>query len=108
MGWGAEVAAIVQERAFDYLDAPVERVGAKFTPLPFAPVMEQYVVPHVARRRRARSAARWGRIRSMAKQVTLPRLGQGMESGTVVALAEGRGRRGRPGASRSTSSTPRR
>jgi pyruvate dehydrogenase E1 component beta subunit len=47
MGWGAEVAAIVQERAFDWLDAPVERVGAKFTPLPFAPVMEQYVVPQV-------------------------------------------------------------
>jgi pyruvate dehydrogenase E1 component beta subunit len=48
MGWGAEVAAIVQEQAFDYLDAPIERVGAKFTPLPFAPVMEQYVVPHAA------------------------------------------------------------
>jgi acetoin:2,6-dichlorophenolindophenol oxidoreductase subunit beta len=46
MGFGAEVAAIVQEKAFDYLDAPVERVGAKFTPLPFAPVMEQFVVPH--------------------------------------------------------------
>ena len=48
MGWGAEVAALVQERAFDYLDAPVERVGAKFAPLPFAPVMEEYVVPHKA------------------------------------------------------------
>jgi pyruvate/2-oxoglutarate/acetoin dehydrogenase E1 component len=46
MGWGAEVAALVQEQAFDYLDAPVQRVGAKFCPLPFAPVMEQYVVPH--------------------------------------------------------------
>src|ERR687896_1649263 len=46
MGFGAEVAAIVQEQAFDYLDAPVQRVGAKFAPLPFAPVMEQYVVPH--------------------------------------------------------------
>ena len=46
MGFGAEVAAIVQERAFDYLDAPVERVGAKFAPLPFAPIMEEYVIPH--------------------------------------------------------------
>jgi acetoin:2,6-dichlorophenolindophenol oxidoreductase subunit beta len=46
MGWGAEVAAIVQEKAFDYLDAPVARVGAKFTPIPFAPVMEEWVVPH--------------------------------------------------------------
>ena len=46
MGFGAEVAAVVQEQAFDYLDAPVQRVGAKFTPLPFAPVMEQFVIPH--------------------------------------------------------------
>jgi pyruvate/2-oxoglutarate/acetoin dehydrogenase E1 component len=46
MGWGSEVAALVQEKAFDYLDAPVERVGAKFTPLPFAPVMEEFVIPH--------------------------------------------------------------
>jgi pyruvate dehydrogenase E1 component beta subunit len=46
MGFGAEIASIVQQQAFDWLDAPVERVGATFTPLPFAPAMEQYVVPH--------------------------------------------------------------
>jgi pyruvate/2-oxoglutarate/acetoin dehydrogenase E1 component len=46
MGWGAEVAAVIQEQAFDYLDAPIARVGAKFTPIPFAPVMEEWVVPH--------------------------------------------------------------
>jgi pyruvate dehydrogenase E1 component beta subunit len=48
MGYGAEIAAVVQHGAFDWLDAPVERVGAKFTPLPFAPVMEEFVVPHAA------------------------------------------------------------
>jgi acetoin:2,6-dichlorophenolindophenol oxidoreductase subunit beta len=48
MGWGAELAAVVQEKCFDYLDAPVERVGAKFTPIPFAPVMEEFVIPHKA------------------------------------------------------------
>jgi pyruvate dehydrogenase E1 component beta subunit len=48
MGFGAEVAAILQLQAFDWLDAPIERVGAKFTPLPFAPVMEEWVVPHAA------------------------------------------------------------
>jgi len=48
MGWGAELAAVVQEQCFDYLDAPVERVGAKFTPIPFAPVMEEFVIPHKA------------------------------------------------------------
>src|SRR5215217_3361632 len=46
MGFGAEVAAVVQHQAFDWLDAPIERVGAKFTPLPFAPVMEEWIVPH--------------------------------------------------------------
>jgi len=46
MGFGAEIAAVVGEQAFDWLDAPVERVGARFAPLPFAPVMEEYVVPH--------------------------------------------------------------
>ena len=47
-GFGAEVAAVVQHGAFDYLDAPIERVGAKFAPLPFAPVMEEWCVPHAA------------------------------------------------------------
>src|SRR3990170_245946 len=46
MGYGAEIAAVVQERCFDYLDAPIARVGSRFTPLPFAPVIEEFVVPH--------------------------------------------------------------
>ncbi len=45
-GFGAEVAAVVQHQAFDWLDAPIERVGAKFAPVPFAPPMEAHVVPH--------------------------------------------------------------
>jgi acetoin:2,6-dichlorophenolindophenol oxidoreductase subunit beta len=45
-GFGAELAAVIQHSAFDWLDAPIERVGAKFAPLAFAPGMEQWVVPH--------------------------------------------------------------
>jgi pyruvate dehydrogenase E1 component beta subunit len=45
-GFGAELAAVIQHGAFDWLDAPIERVGARFAPLPFAPAMEQWVVPH--------------------------------------------------------------
>jgi len=45
-GFGSELAAVVQHGAFDWLDAPIERVGAKFAPLAFAPGMEQWVVPH--------------------------------------------------------------
>ncbi|HWB21846.1 MAG TPA: alpha-ketoacid dehydrogenase subunit beta [Gaiellaceae bacterium] len=48
MGFGAEVAAILQEQAFDWLDAPIQRVGAKFAPLAFAPVMEQFSIPQAA------------------------------------------------------------
>ncbi len=47
-GVGAELTAVVQAGAFDYLDAPIERVGAKFAPLAFAPAMEQWGVPHAA------------------------------------------------------------
>jgi pyruvate dehydrogenase E1 component beta subunit len=45
-GFGSELAAVIQHGAFDLLDAPIERVGAKFAPLAFAPAMEQHVVPH--------------------------------------------------------------
>lgn len=48
-GIGAEIASQIQEDAFDYLDAPVGRLGAPFTPVPFSPVLEQNYVPDVAR-----------------------------------------------------------
>ena len=44
-GLGAEIAAQVQEEAFDYLDAPVARIGAPFSPVPFSPALEKYYVP---------------------------------------------------------------
>jgi acetoin:2,6-dichlorophenolindophenol oxidoreductase subunit beta len=47
-GFGAELTAVIQHGAFDYLDAPIERVGAKFAPLAFAPALEQWSVPHAA------------------------------------------------------------
>ena len=44
-GLGAEISAQIQEAAFDYLDAPVLRVGAPFSPVPFSPVLESTYVP---------------------------------------------------------------
>jgi len=44
-GFGAEVAAQVQSAAFDELDAPIERVGAPFAPVPFSPPLEDAYVP---------------------------------------------------------------
>ncbi|NWF96046.1 MAG: alpha-ketoacid dehydrogenase subunit beta [Candidatus Thorarchaeota archaeon] len=41
----AEVAAVVQEEAFDWLDAPIKRVNAPDTPVPFAPSLENRFIP---------------------------------------------------------------
>jgi pyruvate dehydrogenase E1 component beta subunit len=48
-GIGAEVAAQIQEEAFDYLDAPVLRLGAPFAPVPFSPVLERAYIPDASR-----------------------------------------------------------
>ena len=45
-GYGGEISAIIGEEFFDYLDAPVARIGALDTPVPFAPVLEQYYMPN--------------------------------------------------------------
>jgi pyruvate/2-oxoglutarate/acetoin dehydrogenase E1 component len=45
-GVGAEIAATISDEAFDYLDAPVKRVGAPFTPVPFAPKLESLYLPN--------------------------------------------------------------
>jgi len=44
-GWGAEVASIVQAEAFDELDAPIYRVGAVETPVPYNMTLEQEMLP---------------------------------------------------------------
>ncbi len=44
-GFGAEIAAQVQAAAFDELDAPIERVGAPFAPVPFSPPLEDAYLP---------------------------------------------------------------
>jgi pyruvate dehydrogenase E1 component beta subunit len=59
-GWGAEVAARVADTCVGYLDAPIRRIAAPDTPVPFAPVMENYYVPSVER------------IVSAAKDLVLP------------------------------------
>ncbi len=48
-GIGGEIAAQLQELAFDWLDAPVARVGAPFSPVPFSPALEPHYVPNAER-----------------------------------------------------------
>jgi pyruvate/2-oxoglutarate/acetoin dehydrogenase E1 component len=44
-GFSAEIAAVIAEKALDYLDAPLKRVGSKPAPIPFAGVLEQFILP---------------------------------------------------------------
>jgi acetoin:2,6-dichlorophenolindophenol oxidoreductase subunit beta len=46
LGMGAEIsAAIAESEAFDYLDAPILRMGGMETPIPYSPILEKTVVP---------------------------------------------------------------
>jgi len=48
-GWGAQVASYVAENAIYLLDAPIGRVAALDTPIPFSPPLENHVIPSTAR-----------------------------------------------------------
>ena len=48
-GWGAEVAALVAERAFHSLRGPIRRVAGLDTPIPCAAALEREYVPGVER-----------------------------------------------------------
>lgn len=48
-GFGAEVSAMVVEKAFDWLDAPIVRVGAPDVPMPYNDDLERQVIPSQAR-----------------------------------------------------------
>jgi acetoin:2,6-dichlorophenolindophenol oxidoreductase subunit beta len=59
-GFGAELAAQLQAAAFDYLDAPIQRVGAPFMPVPLSPPLEDAYRPDAeAVYAAARHAVRW-------------------------------------------------
>lgn len=45
-GWGAEVAAVVAEQAMSELLAPIKRVAAADTPIPFSPILEASILPN--------------------------------------------------------------
>ena len=45
-GVGANLAALVQEQAFDYLDSPIQRVTGADVPMPYSKALEQAAMPH--------------------------------------------------------------
>ncbi len=44
-GIGGEISALISEKAFEYLDAPVLRVGGLDSPIPFSPILEKQFMP---------------------------------------------------------------
>jgi pyruvate/2-oxoglutarate/acetoin dehydrogenase E1 component len=46
-GFGGEIAATIAEEAFEELDAPLKRIAAPDTPVPFSPVLEKAYIPQV-------------------------------------------------------------
>ena len=95
-GYGGEIAAVIADRAWGQLRGPVKRVGARHTPIPFSPVLENFVLPQVddivaaVRGALGRSHGGVGRLTHptdeempMAQDVTMPKLGLTMTEGLV-------------------------
>lgn len=52
-GIGGEIAAVISEHAFEYLDAPIRRIASLDTPVPYAPTLEEYFLPNTLKVREA-------------------------------------------------------
>ena len=83
LGIGAEISAIVAEsEAFDYLDAPIMRLGGVEAPIPYSPVLEKAAVPQIEDI--VAAARRLALTRSdMAVEIVMPRVDMDMTSGRM-------------------------
>jgi 2-oxoisovalerate dehydrogenase E1 component len=48
-GFGGELAALITDEAFEFLDGPVKRVGSTFTPVGFNRILEAAILPNTER-----------------------------------------------------------
>ena len=46
-GPGAELSALITEQCFEFLDAPVNRIGSKNSPIPFHKILEDEILPQI-------------------------------------------------------------
>ena len=84
LGVGAEISAMVAESdAFDYLDAPIIRLGGAESPIPYNPVLEKAVVPQVPDSRQLCAACTGADL--VATEVIMPKVDMDMSHGRVLA-----------------------
>ena len=89
-GFGAEIAATIAEEAFEDLDAPVKRLAAPDTPVPFSPPLEKAFIPQVddvatALYASSRSTRREQRMATeTAIDVVMPQMGVSVSEGTIT------------------------
>ena len=69
-GIGESLAAIIQEEAFDSLDAPVRVIGALDTPVPYSPPLEQFLSSR--RGRDPADGARFARLLGISRDRLIP------------------------------------
>ena len=83
-----EIASTLQDLAFDYLDAPIKRVGAKNGIAPQSHILEAAFLPNVERhpRRRQRDS-----LMRMATPIVMPKFGQMTEHGAIVEWRKSEG-----------------
>ena len=92
-GVGANLATLITEQAFDYLDAPVQRVTGADVHMPYSKRLEQAAIPHEEHVVKAALADAGGG--DLMAEIVMPRLSDSMEEGTILQLAEAGRRRGR-------------
>ena len=88
-----DIAALVADKAFAALKAPMRRVTAPHTPVPFAPSLEKLYIPD--RGANCRRGARGARVRAMITAITMPKWGLTMTEGKVVQWLKQPGARSR-------------
>ena len=101
-GIGAEIAATISEKAFEYLDGPILRVTAPDTPVPYSPPLEEAFLPNVEHRARPPAKARGllsptGDRRPMPTNVIMPQMGESIAEGTLTKWLKKRWRLGQAG-----------
>ena len=114
-GFGAEIAATIAEEAFEDLDAPVRRITAPDSPVPFSPPLEKAFIPQVddvvARVARARGVLGDDGDADTQVDVVMPQMGVSVSEGTITKWLKQPGEpiapTSRCSRSRPTRSTPR-